>query len=244
MYDDSVHESFGPVYVRPDNPPCPDCGCCTTVLCAQGRASVRECSGHVDDDELIERVTGCPCSAESTRGTLSWRAAMIRAVTFATEKPLRRELEGLLTRIAEGDPFDDSRDLLPKLAVRRYVYWRPGREPVVSDFGWAYIRARWGAGRIDAPVTVRSVDVAARTAQALVSAFSADQLVTVPLDQVVNSRTGLTLEAFGDTLYAEVNADARTADDVVLTKVRNPSLPAQFKPGGYVTRAVLRDDVR
>lgn len=233
MYDDDgpVHEPFGPEYVRPANPDCPDCACCTAALCAKGRASLSECSGQVDDEELLERVTGCPCSAESTRGTLSWRAAMIRAVTFATERPLRPELELLLTRISEDEPYADAAALLPKLAVRRYVRWRPGMEPKVTDFGWAYIGARWGR-RMTSLVTVKSVDVEAATAQVLATSFSTDEPVTVPLHQVVNSRTGLTVEtAGGATLYAELNADAHAADLVVLTKVSNPAMAVTARPG-------------
>ncbi|MGW2951602.1 hypothetical protein [Streptomyces eurythermus] len=232
MYDDGlVSEPFGPEYVRPQNPDCPDCTCCTAVLCALGRASLSECAGHVDQADLIARVTGCPCSAESTRGTLSWRAAMVRAVTFATEKPLRPELESLLTRIGEGEPLTDSVHLLPKLTVRRYVLWRPGTDPVVTDFGWAYIGARWGARRTTSAVTIESVAVASRTAQVLATAFSTDELVTVPLDQVVNSRTGLTVETAGSAvLYAELNPDAPAADLVVLTKVQNPVVAVTARP--------------
>ncbi|MYR58867.1 hypothetical protein GTY54_22375 [Streptomyces sp. SID625] len=232
MYDDGPeHEPFGPQYVRLANPDCPDCNCCTAVLCAQGRASVLECSGHVDGDaEMIERVTGCPCSTESTRGTLSWRAAMVRAVTFATEKPLRPELESLLTRIAEDEPYAVVAALLPKLTVRRYVRWRPGVAPQLTDFGWAYIGARWGRRSMSA-VTVKAVDVGTRTAQVLARAFSGTELVTVPLDQVANSRTGLTADTAGDAvLCAEVNADATAAELVVLTKVCNPALAVAARP--------------
>ncbi|MEU6595416.1 hypothetical protein ABZ923_40525 [Streptomyces sp. NPDC046881] len=229
MYDDGpTDESFGPVYVRPANPDCPNCDCCTAVLCAKGAASVSECAGHVDDAEVIERVTNCPCSAESTRGTLSWRAGMVRATTFATEKPLRPELEQLLRAVADGR-VPGYVELLPKLTVRRYVRWALGMQPTLTDFGRAYLDARQGP-RVESPVAVQSVDEATRTVQALIPKYSAEQPVTVPMDLLANSRTqvgpaGLT-EA---TLYAEVNPGACQADDVVLTKVRNAAvvLPAQ-----------------
>ncbi|PWI16066.1 hypothetical protein DI272_19240 [Streptomyces sp. Act143] len=232
MYDDGPeHEPFGPEYVRPQNAGCPDCSCCTAALCAVGRASVSECVGHVDDAETIARVTGCPCSAEFTRGTIAWRAGMIRAVTFATEKPLRSPVESLLTRLSEDQPYADVAQLLPKLTARRYVRWKPGMEPVVTDFGWAYISARWGARRTTSLVTIKAVDVEAATVQVLASSFSVDELVTVPLHQVVNSRTGLTVEtAVGATLYAELNADAPAADLVVLTKVSNPAMAVTARP--------------
>jgi hypothetical protein len=230
MYDDStVHEQFGPVYVQPANPACPDCDCCTAVLCALGRASVRECSGHVDGAELIARVTNCPCSAESTRGTLAWRAGMVRAVTFATEKPLRAELEQLLRDVADGR-VPGFAELLPKLTARRYVRWAFGMTPKLTDFGRAYLDARQGP-RVESLVAVQSVDEAARTAQALIPAYSPDQPVTVPMDILANSRTQVGPSGLpGVTLYAEVNPGARTADDVVLTKVRNPAVVVPTQP--------------
>ncbi|MGJ3559010.1 hypothetical protein ACR6C2_08525 [Streptomyces sp. INA 01156] len=153
---------------------------------------------------------------------------MIRAVTFATEKPLREELEALLARIADGDPYADLAPLLPKLAVRRYVN-QVSHE--LTDFGWAYLNARRGGPRATSAVMIRSVDVAARTARVLAPAFSAEQLVTVPMDQVVNNRTGLTVDTASTvTLHAEINTDARQADDVILTKVRNPALAVTARP--------------
>ncbi|MEU7323322.1 hypothetical protein ABZ682_22640 [Streptomyces griseoviridis] len=230
--DGSVNESFGPEHVRPPNPDCQGCDCCTAALCAKGRASVSECSGHVDAPELIERVTACPCSAETTRGTLSWRAGMVRATTFATEKPLRGELEELLARVAEGQEHGGLAALMPKLLVRRYTSWVPGSgEPAkVTDFGRAYLDAKAGP-RVESLVSVQSVDADARTVQALVPAFSAEQPVTVPMDLLANSRTKLSTPGLTSaTLYAEVNPGARTADDVVLTKVRNPVLDVAEPP--------------
>jgi hypothetical protein len=229
IYDGPTHEPFGPVYVRPANPDCPDCACCTAALCAMGAASVMECSGHVDDAEAIAQVTNCPCSAESTRGTLSWRAAMVRATTFATEKPLREELELLLRLVADGEELGGRVELLPKVVVRRYVRWAPGRKAELTDFGRAYLDARQGP-RVESLVAVQSVDEAARTVQALIPAYSADQPVTVPMDILANSRTQVGPAGLTEvTLYAEVNPGARDADAVVLTKVRNPAvvIPAQ-----------------
>jgi hypothetical protein len=226
-YDDEgpFHEPFGPEYVQPVNADCPNCACCTAALCAKGRNSISECAGHVSDPVLTEQVTGCPCSAESTQGTLSWRAGMVRAVTFATEKPLREELERLLRRIADGPVNGSAEPLLPKVVVRRYVKWAPGRTPELTDFGRAYLDARHGGPRVESLVSVQSVDVAARTARALIPAFSADQPVTVPMDLLSNSRTELAPDALTSvTLYAEVNPTARDAEHVVLTKVRNPAM--------------------
>lgn len=226
----SYVEPFGPEYVRPAGAPCPDCECCTAALCARGRASVLRCVNHVDAEELKESVRECPCSAESTRGTLAWRAAMVRAVTFATEKPLRPEVERLLTDVYEAElPNGEREALMPILAVRRYVTWAPGSVAQITDFGCAYVWARRGV-RTESVVSVLSVDVEARTAQVIIPAFSADQPVTVMMDQLVNSRTEVTVETVLTVpLYAEVNPDAVTAEFVVLTKVRNPVVAA--RPG-------------
>lgn len=224
-------ETFGPEYVRPQNKRCPGCTCCTETLCERGRACVQECAGLVEA-QLRQRVSACPCSAEATPGTLAWRAAMVRAVTFATERPLRKDLETLLDRLSEGAELAELGELLPKLTVRRYVAYAEGGEPVLTDFGWAYLRARDG-GRRTAAVTVTSVDVAAQTAEVLVPAFSADQPVTVPLAQVLTSRTGLTVAtAPGAILYAEVNAGALRAEHVVLTRVGDPAAAAAVRPEG------------
>ncbi|MFF0092785.1 hypothetical protein ACFYSF_22870 [Streptomyces canus] len=227
MYcDGPVHEPFGPEYVRPQNADCPDCECCTAALCAKGRANVTECAGNVDG-EMKERVANCPCSAESTRGTLAWRAGMIRATTYATERPLREELEHLLRAIADGQ-VNGFTELLPKLVVRRYVSWTPGSttQVALTDFGRAYLDGL-DLPRTESLVSVQSVDEAARTVQALIPAFSAEQPVTVPMDILTTRRTELSPPELTEaTLYAEVNPGARTADDVVLTKVRNPAVVA------------------
>lgn len=237
-------EPFGPEYVRPQSKPCENCPCCTAPLCERGRASVLRCAGHVGAPELHEHVSECPCSAESTPGTLAWRSAMIRATTFATQRPLDAEVETLLSRVSEGDDLeglveevdaaqDQGDEDVPQvvkhlalLTVRGYVQRPESGLPVMTDFGWAYLRGRSGGRRL-ASVTILSVDQRARTAEVSIPAFSADQPVTVPMDQIINSRTGLTpQEAAGAIVYAEVNTDALRADHVVLTRVQDPSTVA------------------
>jgi len=250
-------EPFGPEYVRPQSKPCPDCPCCTAPLCERGRASVLRCVGHVGDENLRETVNGCPCSAESTPGTLSWRSAMVRATTFATQRPLDAEVETLLSRISEGDDLeglveevesteDDEDDedgedgedkpgparWLRLLTLRGYVIRPAGGLPAVTDFGWAYLRGRSGGRRV-AGVTIRSLDEQARTAVVEIPAFAVDQPVTVPMDQILNSRTGLTPQtAVGAIVYAEVNTDALRAEHVVLTRVQDPSTVAPVSTEG------------
>ena len=62
-YDYGFSEPFGPIYERPDNPPCPHCDCCTAVLCEQGRPNVLGCLLANDSDpDLRKRLAVCPCS--------------------------------------------------------------------------------------------------------------------------------------------------------------------------------------
>lgn len=241
-------EPFGPEYVRPQSKPCPNCECCTAPLCERGRGSVLRCAGHVGDPETHRHVNACPCSAESTPGTLAWRSAMIRATTFATQRPLDADVETLLSRVSEGVDLEalveevdaagageDAPDVVKRfrlLMLRGYVRRPEGGLPAVTDFGWAYLRGRSG-GRRTAAVTIRSLDKQARTAEVLIPAFSADQPVTVPMDQVLSSRTTLTPEtAVGALVYAEVNTDALRAEHVVLTRVQDPSTVAPACPEG------------
>ncbi|MEU4576080.1 hypothetical protein [Nonomuraea sp. NPDC023979] len=61
--DHAYSEPFGPLYERPANPVCPNCDCCTAVLCEQGRTSVWGCLiAHDTDPELRKRLGECPCS--------------------------------------------------------------------------------------------------------------------------------------------------------------------------------------
>lgn len=235
-------EPFGPEYVRPQSKPCPDCPCCTAPLCERGRASVLRCAGHVGAPDLVATVNGCPCSAESTPGTLAWRSAMVRATTFATQRPLDADVEALLSRVSEGDDLEglveevdtaeDDEDepgparWLRLLNLRGYVIRPEGGLPAVTDFGRAYLRGRSDVRRT-AAVTIRSLDERARTAEVVIPAFAAEQPVTVLMDQVVCSRTGLTPQtAVGAIVYAEVNTDALRAEHVVLTRVQDPSTVA------------------
>ncbi|MFJ3249167.1 hypothetical protein [Streptomyces sp. NPDC086782] len=232
--DEPFHEPFGPQYISPPQADCPNCPCCTAQLCERGRASLLECRGHVDDSRraVVER---CPCSAESTRGTLAWRAARIRAVTAATEKLLPADTEALLRSLVGGEPVTDPAGLLPQLTVRRYVTFE-GNRPVVTELGRAYLGARVEP-RTATPVLVQDVDQKARTARVVVVGYSTETPVTVPMDQLANGHTGLTVDQLpGKVLHAEANTQAGDPDDIVLTRVRNPQLPpeAPFKPGGFV----------
>lgn len=77
--DDPFPEPFGPEYVRPANPDCPNCPCCTAPLCEKGRTNpLGGCATYANTDAR-ETVRGCPCSAETTPGTAAHRAAEIRA---------------------------------------------------------------------------------------------------------------------------------------------------------------------
>ncbi|MFB6963467.1 hypothetical protein ACFCYB_42670 [Streptomyces sp. NPDC056309] len=232
--DEPFHEPFGPQYVRPPQADCPNCPCCTAVLCERGRASLLECAGHVDSKHKAA-VERCPCSAESTRGTLAWRAAKMRAVVAATDKLLPADTEALLRSLAAGQPLTDPAGLLPQLTARRYVTFEAS-QPVVTEFGRTYLQARTEP-RTATPVLVQDVDQKARTARVIVVGYSTDTAVTVPMDQLANGHTALTADQLpGKVLHAEANTLAGDPDDLVLSRVRNPQLPpVSFEPGGFVT---------
>ncbi|TFV33141.1 hypothetical protein E4K10_30120 [Streptomyces sp. T1317-0309] len=222
------HEPFGPEYLRPAQKDCPDCPCCTAELCERGRASVLECTGH-SNQESKGTVRNCPCSAEATKGTLAWRAAKIRAVTAGTERPLAEEVEEVLRQIAAGGPIVDPKGLLQQLTDRRYVTFEQIR-PVLTDFGRTYLDARTGT-RTGTPVVVHDVDRKARTVRVVVVGYSPDRQVTVPLDHLANSRTGLKPDELpGKVLHAKANCQAEDLDDVVLTQVQPPAQPQPLPP--------------
>ncbi|MEW2568417.1 hypothetical protein [Streptomyces sp. NPDC047070] len=214
-------EPFGPEYVRPANADCPDCPCCTNALCVKGRASLWRCAGHVGDESLKQTVAGCPCSAETTRGTLAWRALRVRAVTLATEKPLPAPLEVKLSAIAHGQFLTVSPDVTHLIA--RGLVVSGGTE--LTEYGRQYL---WARTEVRTPTMIRVVDVDAssRTARVFLSGRAVHRPVTVPMDQLANGHTGLTSAQLpGAALHAYANCQAVHCDDVVLTRVTNPLLP-------------------
>ncbi|MFD9903857.1 hypothetical protein [Streptomyces sp. NPDC059063] len=219
----AVPEPFGPMYVRPAQEDCPNCPCCTAPLCERGRAHIMGCVAHVDDDHASV-VTGCPCSAESTRSTLAWRVAAIRAVRTALERPLAGEAEDLLRALADGGPVRDPGGIMPQLATRRFVQFAHNR-PRVSDFGRLYLEA-CSEPRHTTPLLVQSVDIPARTAQVIAAAWSVEKPVTVPLDQLTYD-TGLVAdELCGAPLEGFVNLSAAEPDMVVVTGIRRVAAPS------------------
>lgn len=62
----TYHEPFGPIAVRPQGEDCPDCQCCTRVLCEKARqapAILRSCQMYSHDADLVR---GCPCPTRDT----------------------------------------------------------------------------------------------------------------------------------------------------------------------------------
>lgn len=231
--DGGMAEPFGPTYVRPDLA-CANCTCCTAELCELGRASTRSCVGHVRSEHRMN-VTDCPCSSETARGSLAWRALKIRAVATATEKPLPEMLETILQAVADGTRVIDTGAGLRVLAARRYLDLPPSG-PRLTHFGRMYVAAR-REPRQATPILVHSVDMRARTAQVVVMGRAADRLVTVPLDILANKRTGLTpAQLPGATLHAYANCAAVLDDDVVLTQVQNLRAAARFSAGVRAAR--------
>jgi hypothetical protein len=212
-----VDEPFGPEYLRPTQKDCPRCSCCTEALCERGRNSPLECRGHTPA-ELQETVTGCPCSAETTRHTAAWRAAQVRVTRMAREKPLPPEVEGLLRALAGGQVVDDPDGLFAQ--ARAYGLAQSiALRPVLTPLGRTYLAAKDDV-RSTTAVRVRDVDTATRTARVNVASWRPTEPVTVLLDQIV-SDSGVDAGSLpGRWLEAEANSQAEDADRLVLTGFR------------------------
>ncbi|MFD3608973.1 hypothetical protein ACFWXA_13030 [Streptomyces atroolivaceus] len=229
-----MDEPFGPEYVRPAQPDCPRCGCCTAVLCEKGRSSLLRCQGHVDDKHR-ETVYGCPCSAETTKHTASWRMAQVRVTRMARELPILPEAEAMLRALAAGSTTADEEGVFPQLKLRglgQLVHGLPG----ITPLGHTYLAAREDV-RAATAVRVVDVDKKARTARVEVAAWRPDEPVTVLLDQII-SDSGLDVDSLPDRwLTAEANCHAEHADRLVLTGFQpSGALPQGWMPvsGGGV----------
>lgn len=225
--DTGMHEPFGPEYVRPPKADCPDCPCCTAALCQTGRTSVLQCRGHVAQEELRATVANCPCSAESSTGTLAWRVMQVRAVSLATEKPLLPHLEIVLSAVAHGQASPERAVEIGVLAARNLVKVADSGEEL-TEYGRRYLEAR-AESRQATAVQVIDVDVETRLARVMLAERRTERLVTVPMDQLANRHTALKPgELPGSVLFAQANCAADRDEDVVLTQVRNPLLPGNF----------------
>lgn len=241
-----MNELFSPEYVHPEQAACPDCGCCTTALCARGRVSVHECRG-LTAPEFAETVYGCPCSSSTTHGTHAWRADRIRVTRLATESPFPTDVEVKLRALADtGEVTDET--ALAVLRVYGLTHVDDLGTHTVTDLGRLYLTARRDA-RFMTPVEVLSIDVKTRTASVIVIGWHLTEPVTVLMDQLI-TEDGPDLENLpGTFLEAEANCRVENAEDIVLTKINSaPPLPdggwitgddtvvlrEVFKPGGYV----------
>ncbi|MEU6929030.1 hypothetical protein AB0A05_07680 [Streptomyces sp. NPDC046374] len=222
-----MEEPFGPEYVRPAQPDCGRCGCCTAALCERGQHSPLRCYGHVDTEHRTT-VEHCPCSAETTRHTTAWRMAQIRATRLAREQPLVAEVEELLRALAKGVQIEDPEELFPQLTLRGLGQLVHGM-PAITSLGHTYLAARDDI-RETTVVQVLDVDLKTRTARVEVAAWRPGELVTVLMDQIAND-SGLNVESLpGRWLEAEANCGAENADRLALTAFRN-SAPL---PSGWV----------
>lgn len=212
-----LQETFGPEYVRPAQGDCPACGCCTAALCERGRHSLMRCAGQTPV-ELRVTVQSCVCSAESTPGTTSWRAAQIRITKLALQRPLMEDAEALLRDLAAGRQSEDVLVLGPQLRLYALAEMVAGR-PVVTGLGRTYLAARDDI-RDWTTVQVLEVNRPHRTASVLVPEWRPDEPVTVLMDQITLS-AGLNADAMlGQRLEATANISAATAEQVVLLGFR------------------------
>lgn len=215
-----MNEPFGPEYVRPAQRECPRCHCCSVDLCERGRNSVLQCQGHTSP-EAREVVTGCPCSAETTKHTAAWRAAQVRVTRMARELPLAPEAETMLRELAGGKvaPAADA-EAFKQLKLRKLAADVHGM-PAITGLGHTYLAGRDDV-RAPVPVRVLDVDKATRTARVEVAAWRQGEPVTVLMDQVV-SDSGLDVDSLpGRWLEADANCDATVMDPdrLVLTGFR------------------------
>lgn len=224
-----MSETFGPEYVRPAQRDCPRCTCCTAALCERGQSNIRRCYG-LTSEETRTAVEFCPCSAESTRHTASWRMAQVRATRLARELPLADDVEELLRAMAAGARVEDPDELFPQLKLRGLAQLVHGL-PAITPLGHTYL-----AGRDDvrSPTGVRVVDVDMRnrTVQVEVPAWRPDEMVTVLLDQVLVD-TGFPDDMLsGRWFEAEANYETPEADRLVLTSFRATGAPAPVSADG------------
>ncbi|MFJ7592466.1 hypothetical protein ACIQZO_34875 [Streptomyces sp. NPDC097617] len=219
-----MDETFGPEYVRPAQPDCTRCGCCTAALCEKGRTSVMRCLGHVGD-AFRETVASCPCSAESTKHTSAWMLAQVRVTRLAQELPIPEAAELLLRDLAGGKVVAEPGEPFPQLKVRGLAQLVHGM-PAITPLGLTYLMAK---DEVRAATAVRVVDVdkKTRTARVEVVAWRPDEPVTVLMDQIATD-SGLDVDSLpGRWLTADANCRAENADGLVLTGYRNSApLPA------------------
>ncbi|MGW6456317.1 hypothetical protein ACWF94_10385 [Streptomyces sp. NPDC055078] len=224
-----MYEPFGPEYVRPAQVECPRCSCCSTDLCERGRYSVLRCYGHTSD-ETQELVRACPCSAETTRHTTSWRAAQVRVTRMARQLPLPPGAEALLRALAAGQVVSNPTEV-SQLKLRALAQVLDAR-PAITDLGRTYLRARDGVWE---PATVRvlDIDVSTRTVLVECGAWKPGVAVTVLLDQIL-SESGVAVGSVPGWLSADANVQAEDADQMVMVGVRQakPLVPNWMRIGG------------
>lgn len=217
-----MDETFGPEYVRPAQLNCSRCGCCTAALCEKGWNSFLRCFGHVGD-EFRYAVHGCPCSAEMTKHTASWRMAQVRVTRMARELPIVLEAKTLLRGLVAGSNTEDAEGVFPQLRLRGLGQLVHGLPAAITALGHTYLAAR---DDVRATTAVRVVDVGkeARTVLVEVAAWRPDEPVPVLLDQIT-SDSGLDVDSLPDRwLTADANCHAEHTDCLVLTAFR-PSGP-------------------
>lgn len=225
----TMTEPFGPEYLSPAQPPCPDCECCTARLCEKGRLSGAQCFGHTTP-ELVDTVAACPCSSSRTRGTHAWRIARIGATRTAIERPLEEAAEKVLRTLRDGESMQDPAGMVTPLRARGYVQVEEGA-PSITELGRTYLAAR-DEPRFVTAVEVESVDLTTRTARVVVVGWHISEPVTVLMDQLAND-TGLGVEELeGAHLEAAANCYAKDPDDLVLTAICvAPPLPDGWMDG-------------
>lgn len=217
-----MSEPFGPEYVRPAQPDCPNCGCCSAALCERGRSSVMACEGACGD-AFRDTVRRCPCSSDLTVGTMNWRLGRLRAAKRAAEQPFPPNFEAVLQAAAAGAPVDpDSPEAVALGLVHFLAPNQPDGHLVLTEFGRIYLLGR-DRPQYQSLLYVVTVDEEQRLAEVLVTAWSDVTTVTIPADQVLSAVGGGKLSMLpGMRLMCAASAWAESAEDVIVTAVQVP----------------------
>ncbi|MFD5788659.1 hypothetical protein ACFWH1_18800 [Streptomyces sp. NPDC127037] len=153
---------------------------------------------------------------------------------MAQDDRLSEEAEVLLRLLAAGESVEASSvadEVAEPLRLGGLLQILNGA-PAITPLGRLYVHA---VDDVRAPAVVRAVEVDTRerTVCVEVAAWRLDELVTVPLDQVV-AESELDVEALaGEWLIADANCAAPSPDRLVLTRFRVPAAP----PSGWMGAA-------
>lgn len=223
----------GPEALRPAQAECPNCGCCSAVLCERGRHRTTGCTYPLVEAAYADLVADCPCSAPTTRGTAAWRLDQVRIVRHAIDRPMTAASEDVLRALLDDDAVNAPGFVVTALRAWEYIAVDDGMLSI-TDRGRRYLTAR-DEPRFAAQLVVDTIDRATRTARVVLDDWRGGP-VTVLLDQLTGETDLPPSQLSGRVLRGMANITAATADDVVLTQIRVAEpLPEAWTAGHAVS---------